>query len=43
MTRIDGLTPTDLAIASPDSRIVAAICVKSPFSHKALFGFMTSP
>jgi hypothetical protein len=26
--------------ASPDSRMVAAITVKSPFSHRALFGFI---
>src|SRR5262245_1210103 len=34
-----GLTPTDCTSFSPDSRMVDAIAVKSPFSHNAWFGF----
>ena len=35
-----GVTPSAATSASPLSRMVAAMRVKSPFSHKALFGFM---
>src|SRR3989344_5621896 len=39
-TLIGGVTPRDETTASPDCRIKAAISVKSPFSHNALFGFI---
>ena len=39
-TRSGVVIPRDLTTASPDCRIKAAISVKSPFSHNALFGFM---
>src|SRR5258706_15967519 len=39
-TRSGVVTPRDLTSASPDSRINAAIFVKSPFSHSALFRFI---
>ena len=38
-TRSGGLIPREFTRASPDSRMKAAMAVKSPFSHKALFGF----
>src|SRR5580765_5898967 len=41
-TRMEGLIARELTTASPDSRMNAAISVKSPFSHNALFGFMRS-
>src|SRR5262245_35407033 len=34
-----GVMPRDFTRASPDCRMRAAISVKSPFSHNALFGF----
>ena len=34
------VTPSDSTSASPLSRIVAAIRVKSPFSHRSLFGLL---
>src|SRR5437762_1639983 len=39
-TRCDGVAARDLTNDSPDWRMQAAISVKSPFSHSALFGFM---
>ena len=40
-TRNGSVIPRDVTTASPDSRIRPVISVKSPFSHKVLFGFMT--
>src|SRR3954464_10865997 len=42
-TRAGGVTPSDATRASPESRMKAAISVKSPFSQSALFGFMATP
>src|SRR3954463_6764578 len=39
-TRIPGLIPRFRTSDSPLSRMVAAIRVKSPFSHRALFGLI---
>src|ERR1051326_5749914 len=41
--RIGVVIPRDFTSTSPDSRMNAAISVKSPFSHSALFGFITAP
>ena len=41
-TRIPFVIPRLLTNASPLTRMVAAICVKSPFSQSALFGFTAS-
>ena len=41
-TRSGGAIPRDFTTASPDSRMSAAISVKSPFSHNALFGFIAT-
>ena len=38
-----GAMPRDSTTASPECRMKAAISVKSPFSHNALFGFIFSP
>src|SRR5262245_41185355 len=42
-TRSGGAIPSDSTTTSPDWRMKAAISVKSPFSHNALFGFIISP
>ena len=39
-TRISGVTPRSRTSASPLSRMLCAMWVKSPFSHNALFGFV---
>ena len=37
-----GVTPISLTSASPLSRMLAAMRVKSPFSHNALFAFIAT-
>jgi len=39
-TFMPGVMPSAATSASPLSRIVSAMRVKSPFSHNALFGFI---
>jgi hypothetical protein len=40
VTAIPALTPSPATTSSPLSRMLAAMRVKSPFSHSAWFGFI---